>query len=248
MIHAQVVTTGAWNTMVTPNNDLTPFWDGASSDGTNCNVGRFLLYTAGAGFGSCNNQKPTDPFVNANAGRLGTTASAPNGSFLGAATANAPVGFAFKAGSYQLEFLANIAAYGPPGQELWAFGAGSSGPVQIQKLYAVGSYPSALTSILGVTFATDWFLGARSAATGNPWLYSNDTNDPHYALFSERGATQDNDGYRYWAAFGDVPTGDHDFNDLVIQVQAVPEPSTWALMIFGLGALGLAARRRQRTM
>ncbi|MBL0173140.1 MAG: PEPxxWA-CTERM sorting domain-containing protein [Gemmatimonadaceae bacterium] len=32
----------------------------------------------------------------------------------------------------------------------------------------------------------------------------------------------------------------------MLQIQTVPEPSTWALMAFGLGTLGVVGRRRQR--
>ncbi len=31
-----------------------------------------------------------------------------------------------------------------------------------------------------------------------------------------------------------------------IQVQAVPEPSTWAMLVLGSSVLGVAARRRRR--
>ncbi|MBL0173156.1 MAG: hypothetical protein IPP90_21230 [Gemmatimonadaceae bacterium] len=63
----------------------------------------------------------------------------------------------------------------------------------MQKLYAVGTYPNALTTVFNVTFNTDWYLGARSAASGNPWSYSSSVTVPHYALFSERAAGADKD-------------------------------------------------------
>lgn len=34
--------------------------------------------------------------------------------------------------------------------------------------------------------------------------------------------------------------------NLPAQVNAVPEPATWAMMIIGIAVLGLALRRRQR--
>jgi hypothetical protein len=256
-VEAQVVTTGQWNTMVTPTKDGAPFWDGNSTDnvgGSNCNVGFYLLNPSGGGFGPCLNQHPTDAFVNANAGRLGMTGNTPNGSFLSGATASSPVGFSFGAGTYRLEFLANISAFGPSGQELWAYSGPASAPLAVQQLYAVGSYPSAITSVFTVTFNTEWYLGARSAEAGNAWDYSNSVAAPHFALFNERGAAAAKDFSRYWVGFADTPNGgDHDYNDLIVQIQQLspttitPEPSTWALMVFGLGSLGVVARRRTRS-
>ena len=251
---AQVVTTGQWNTMVVPTNNGAPFWDGISSDNPNCNIGFYLLNPSGGGFGPCINQHPTDAFVNANAGRLGMNGNTPNGSFLSGATANAPVGFSFGAGTYQLEFLANISGFGPSGQELWAYSGPSSAPLAIQQLYAVGTYPDALTSVFTVTFNSEWYLGARSAEAGHDWVYSNAIAAPNFALFNERIVGADQAFSRYWVGFADTPNGgDHDYNDLMVQVQQLspttiaPEPSTWALMVFGLGSLAVVARRRNRT-
>lgn len=238
--------------MVMPTRDGAPFWDGNSGDGANCNIGFFLLNPSGGGFGPCINEHPTDAFVNANAGRLGMTANLPNGSFLSGATANNAAGFSFAAGTYRLEFLANIAGFGPTGQELWAYSGPIGAPLAVQQLYAVGSYPSAITSVFTVTFNSEWYLGARTSVAGHAWDYSNSVTSPHYALFSERGAAEAKDFSRYWVGFADDPSGDNDYNDLIIQVQrlqtTVPEPSTWALMVFGLGSLAVVARRRNRSV
>lgn len=241
---AQVSTTGTWNPMVAPTNGGAAFWDNASSDGRQCNIGFFLLYTAGNGYGPCSVQKPTDPFVMGNAGRLGTTGGAPNGSFLSHA------GYSFAAGTYQIDFLGNIAGYDPTGafgQELWAFTDGLNGPVALQQFYAVGSYPNGLTTTFSFTSASAWYLGAKHAYGSNGWDYSNTLMSNHgWALFSEYDASSANQGAgeRMFAAFGDVPAGDQDYNDLVLQVSSVPEPES--LLLIGTGVLGLLVVLKRR--
>jgi len=50
--------------------------------------------------------------------------------------------------------------------------------------------------------------------------------------------------------FNDPWTGDKDFDDMVVRfsgtagVGVIPEPGTWALLLAGLGALGILTRRR----
>jgi PEP-CTERM motif len=41
------------------------------------------------------------------------------------------------------------------------------------------------------------------------------------------------------------PVTDHDFQDLTVGVAAVPEPSTWAMMILGFAGIGFMAYRRK---
>jgi hypothetical protein len=240
---AQVNTTGTWTGMVAPTNGGAAFWDNASLDGSNCNVGYFLLYTAGNGFGPCNNLKPTSAFVQGNAGRLGLSSTgAPNGSYL------SHDAYSFKAGSYRVDFLGNIAGYGPNAstpQELWAYTMGQGGPVAFQQLYAVGSYPGSLTTSFFFTTTEDWFLGARHAYGAAGWDYSDSAMPDHgWSLFSENAASLGGQGGRMWAAYGDVVAGDQDYNDLVIEVTSTPEPASILLMVTGFIGLGVVVRRR----
>ena len=51
----------------------------------------------------------------------------------------------------------------------------------------------------------------------------------------------------YLLGYNDSFRGDADFDDMVVRlsVSPVPEPSTYALMLAGLGVLGFVARRRR---
>lgn len=88
--------------------------------------------------------------------------------------------------------------------------------------------------------------------TGNgPRIYSVDALNPGGEgrfLSLQAGETTN------WAfAYEDVALGssDRDYNDMVVKVEsivAVPEPSTWVLMIGGLATLGAAIRRRRSSV
>ena len=50
----------------------------------------------------------------------------------------------------------------------------------------------------------------------------------------------------YRLTFGGTTSGGGGEGGTLSFFQAVPEPSTWALMLFGFGAMGVALRRRRR--
>ena len=62
-----------------------------------------------------------------------------------------------------------------------------------------------------------------------------------------RGATSTVGNFDYILGFNDPGRRDRDFDDMVVgmNLTPIPEPSTYALMLAGLGAVGFLARRRR---
>ena len=102
----------------------------------------------------------------------------------------------------------------------------------VSALTAAGISPSAIPSkIEGITFGQDVALNGISYHT----LFIGNDND------FVPGTAGPNQFYVFGFQDADLP-------GLVAQqfAAAVPEPASWAMMILGMGAIGLAARRRTR--
>jgi PEP-CTERM motif len=78
-----------------------------------------------------------------------------------------------------------------------------------------------------------------SLVVSNGWA----TNTaPTFAIFD--GGTS---GYEYILGYSDAGgLNDRDFDDMVIGVNAIPEPQTYALILAGLGVVSFVARRRRQ--
>jgi hypothetical protein len=101
-------------------------------------------------------------------------------------------------------------------------GANGIGPTQIP------------AKIEGLAIGQDVMIGGSSYHT--LWVANDNDFDPV--------AAGPNRFYVFSFQDGDLPlTGDY----VAQHVAAVPEPSTWALSILGLGGLGAMMRRRKRT-
>lgn len=103
------------------------------------------------------------------------------------------------------------------------------------------------------TFLTTSPTGLASASNGQSF---SDRSNPSFAIISNLlgGDTFASYGgarhaFQYVLGFNDAFSGDRDFDDYKVGVNfvaaPVPEPSTYALMLAGLAAVGFMARRRR---
>jgi hypothetical protein len=100
--------------------------------------------------------------------------------------------------------------------------------------------PGSLSGLLNFT-TTD--------AEGDPAT----VGDSGFAIFlSERFQSGGvlNEGDSFYIGYDDKITGDDNHDDFLVKatlLSAVPEPSTWLLMILGFGAIGFGMRQRKQT-
>ena len=262
-----------WQSIGTPTNaNSGAYWNNASDDNvTNapvCNVGAILTNTPALAAGSCSNQGPV--FLPLNPAPL-TTANV----FLGGAGGTNPGAFRFAAGTYNIRSLGRVAgdqstSWGVildngtvfTSAQLASGNTVLSGPFAIwitQSLPAAGAgtiYTS--TQSTGAVA-----IGSRSATANQQFaVFTNGTGvgnlgaittDAFGAIINSTGSgaryfvgMEDNvNGGRGFGVAGAGRVSDRDYNDILISIQAVPEPATVALMGFGLLALAGYAKRRK---
>jgi hypothetical protein len=106
-------------------------------------------------------------------------------------------------------------------------------------------YTSTITSQVVVTTATDGYVVTYSLAELDPSLGGNPQNLLPYA---DNGGNFPGDGVARTVFPLDNKHGRwvSNVDSITVGIAAVPEPSTWAMMLLGLGGLGLMSRRRAK--
>lgn len=210
-----VLGTGTWSGWPTVDNNNIPFWDRTSADGNACNVGFFLA----GGFGPCSNVKNGTPAGGLNLGGM-------NLEYYSASDAITP--FLLQAGEWTFTLEGRIA--GSNTFEVGYFIPTSSTPTFYPLFNQSNTAGDGKTISVGSPIAL--YIN-----DGSYWLYSNQSTLGVAAFHYLPGGNQ------FYFGFEDRPSGDWDFNDVVISGKYVPEPGTYALIGAGLLAIGILRRR-----
>jgi hypothetical protein len=229
-----VVSTGGTGSFIstayTVDNSGSPFWDNLSADGEFCNIGFWLTGTATGCKNSSSGETSGLPIGEA-PGALeywGNSADVNDPNYYFTADGSA------KDATLRLE-LAGLRDYN-------AFGwFDTADPLTLHELF---SGPTSAVSTAVFTPSTNfgfYFTDSKSNT-----FYTTGSSEQRFALFRETPKGGGDEVLAYWIGVEDS-TGDMDFQDMVVRVSAVPEPSGYLGLALMLGGLGFMIYRRRAT-
>ena len=216
-----------------------PYWNNLSGDGPAYNIGWCLT-----GAGNCQISNPPGALNYFSNG----SAAASNMSFSSSGVTDVVT---------LLGLFSTQNGVPPTGADYFGWYSVSNGVITTHPLLSagqsVGSTAAFLpTSVYGFYFENVQTAGLTPPATANYFWFMNDSLDyansngaidpglQHFAIFAGANSS-------YYLGMEDTPgaNSDFDYNDMIVELQSTPEPTSFAMMLLGgISLLGLALRPR----
>ena len=161
------------------------------------------------------------------------------------------------AGTFTVTYLGQESAYA----DSFSFGAGKGSLLESNPLGTTISESVSAAGIVSFSFSDSYQneTGCWWWATTNTYtdtFRNGETAGPVFGYAIMNGQTNRYGTFDYILGFNDIYGGDADYDDFVVGVKftsavvppvvaPVPEPQTYAMLLAGLGLVGLSTRRRK---